>query len=77
MNSGWAEQRKRFTEWYKGKYVPPPPNDPNSSVFIIFPGHYQKSAAAKVLTWLVAFWLDHWKWIITIGSAIIIAFLKR
>jgi len=33
--------------WYRGKYVPPPQNDPNSPIFIISPGHYQQPVIAK------------------------------
>lgn len=73
----WAKQRERFAEWYQGQYVPPPPNDPDSAVVFISPGHYQKSAPAQALTWIVSFWLEHWKWVIGIVVALGIAFLKR
>jgi hypothetical protein len=60
---------ERIREWYRGTYVPPPPNDPSSQLVFISPGHYEQSALAKGLRALGRFWLCHWKWIITTALA--------
>ena len=36
-------------EWYRGQYIPPPPNDPNSPIVVISPGHFEKPLLAKCL----------------------------
>ena len=54
----------RLRDWYRGEYIPPPKNNPSSSVFIISPGHYEQPPLAKILRRLGRFWLDHWKWIV-------------
>jgi hypothetical protein len=47
--------------WYRGRYVPPPPNDPDSSLVFISPGHYEQPILAKTLGVIGRFWLAHWK----------------
>ena len=59
---------EKIRTWYHGKYVPPRPNDPDSSLVIISPGHYEQPAFAKFLRTVGRFWLAHWQWII--GTAI-------
>lgn len=59
----WPELRERIAKWYQGTYVPPPPNDLNSSLVLISAGHYEQPALAKVLHRLAIFWDDHWKWV--------------
>jgi hypothetical protein len=59
---------QKIKTWYRGKYVPPPPNDPDSPIFIISPGHYEQPAFAKFLRVVGRFWLAHWQWIV--GTAI-------
>jgi len=56
--------------WYRGKYVPPPLNDPNSPIVIISPGCYEQPVIAKILKVIGQFWLAHWKWIIGIIFAV-------
>ncbi len=56
--------RERITDWYRGTYVPPPPNDPNSLLVIISSGHYKQPLLAKLLGAIGKFWLAHWQWII-------------
>jgi hypothetical protein len=68
--------RERIAVWYQGVYVPPPANDPNSSLMFISPGYYEQPAMAKLLRRAGAFWLDHWKWLIGIAVAIGLALLK-
>jgi hypothetical protein len=66
--------------WYRGKYVPPPQNDPNSPIVIISPGHYQQPVIAKTLIVLGQFLMAHWKWIIGIIVAvagIIVSLFKK
>lgn len=62
-------------EWYRGKYVPPRPNDPNSSIVMISPGHYEQPVLAKCIGALGRFWLAHWQWIIGTFLAITGLFL--
>lgn len=62
--------RRKIADWYQGEYVPPPENDPHSSVFILSIGHYEKPPLAKAISILIAFWLEHWKWIIGVAVAI-------
>lgn len=66
MNS--AEQ---IREWYRGKYIQPRPNDPNSPIVVISPGHYEQPLLAKCFGALGRFWLAHWQWIIGTSLAII------
>ena len=68
--------KKRLKDWYKGKYIPPPKNDPNSPIIIISIGHYEKPFLARVLEILFKFWLEHWKWNIGTAIALIALFLK-
>lgn len=62
---------RKIKEWYQGEYIPPPPNDPDSPVVFISPGHYEQPLLAKVLRILGHFWLAHWQWIIGTALAII------
>jgi hypothetical protein len=62
---------EKIKTWYRGKYIPPPPNDPDSPLFIISPGHYEQLALAKLLRAIGRFWVARWKWII--GTAIALA----
>lgn len=40
---------ERLTTWYRGKYIPPPPNDPDSSLVFISTGQYEQPLLAKLL----------------------------
>jgi hypothetical protein len=59
--------RERFTEWYRGRWVPPPP--PGRHVVFLM-GHYEQPRLARILGVLGRFWLAHWQWII--GTALVI-----
>ena len=63
--------KRHWKEWYQGKYVPPPPNDPNSPIVRISPGHYEKPLLAKWIESFLGFWHDHWKWLIGIMITLI------
>lgn len=65
-----------FKRWWEGTYVPAPKDDPNSSVFIIAFGTYQKSASSRVAHALVDFWLKYWQWCIGIMVALFLG-LRR
>jgi len=54
----------KMKKWYRGKYIPPPDNDPESLIVVISPGHYEQSPLAKVLGRIGKFWSNHWKWIL-------------
>ncbi len=71
QKSGKPQLRQRLRDWYRGKYVPPPPNYPDSPVFIIPPGHYKQSLFAKLLGTLGRFCLAHWKWVIGATIAVL------
>ena len=62
---------ERLREWYRGQYIPPPPNEPDSPIVVISPGHYEKPMLAKCLGAIGRFWLTHWKWIIGIAVAVV------
>ncbi len=66
-----CQLRQRLRDWYQGKYVPPPPNDPDSGLVIISPGRYEQPLFAKLLRTLGRFWLAHWKWIIGTTLAVL------
>lgn len=61
----------KIKSWYQGKFVPPPPNDPNSAIITISPGHYEQPPLAKILRIIGHFWLAHWKWIVGTIIAVI------
>jgi hypothetical protein len=63
--------QKRIEEWYRGSWVAPPPNDPNSQVVFISAGHHDPHWTARVAQGLVGFWLARWP--ILIGFAISLA----
>ena len=63
--------RQRLRDWYRGKYVPPPPNYPDSPLFVLSPGHYEQSLFAKLLRTLGRFWLAHWQWVIATTLAVL------
>ena len=67
--------KDRVKQWYRGKYIPPPPNDPGSPVVFVSLGHYEQPILAKILRFLAKilrslgkFWMKNWKWIM--GTAI-------
>jgi hypothetical protein len=62
---------KHIAEWYRGPYVPPPPNDPNSPVALFLMGRHEPHWTARYAQVLVAFWLAHWQWVI--GTSIAVA----
>lgn len=69
------EIRKRIAEWYRGRYVPPPKNDPDSYVFVISPGYYEQPMLAKVIRVIWQFYLSHWKWLWGILATVVIALI--
>ena len=61
----------KIKAWYRGKYIPPPKNDPNDILIRISPGHYEKPLLAKILQQAGKLWMSHWKWIIGITFSLI------
>jgi hypothetical protein len=70
------EFKKKFSDWYRGKYIPPPKNKPNSLIVRISPGHYEKPLLANLLGILFKFLIDHWEWIIGTMIAVIALILQ-
>jgi hypothetical protein len=69
----------RIKEWYRGKYIPPPENDPDSPIVIISSGYYKQPFLAEVLKQIGRFWINHWQWILVflVGVAgLIVAIIK-
>ena len=64
--SGRKPTIDRLREWYRGRYVPPPRDDPHSSMVFLGPGYYEQPPLAKLLGALGRFWLKHWQWIIAV-----------
>ena len=54
---------QRIANWYRGRYIPPPENDPDSSVVIISPGYYEQPLFAKILGAVWRFYRRHWQWV--------------
>jgi len=69
----------KIKEWYRGKYVPPPENDPDNLVVIISPGYYKQPLLAKSIRQIGKFWLNHWQWIsgfVIAVAGLIVAIIK-
>ena len=66
----------KLKAWYRGTYVPPPENDPNSAVVFISLGHYEQPPLAKLLRSAGRFYIEHWKWIFGAAGAIVAFLLK-
>jgi len=71
----WNLIAEKLREWYQGEYIPPPENDPNSPIFRISPGHYEKPFLAKCIKVCGNFWMAHWKWIIGTAGIPMIALI--
>ena len=56
----------KIKKWYKGVYVPPPKNDPNSPLAIISTGYYEKPFLGKIIDPLITFWLKRWPVLIVV-----------
>lgn len=54
---------ERVASWYRGKYIPPPANDPNDSIVIISPGYYDQPWIAKIIGVAWSFYGRHWQWV--------------
>jgi hypothetical protein len=70
---------EKIKNWYRGKYVAPPDNDPESGLVFVSPGHYEPSLSAKIVKALIQFWLNHWKFILGFSvsvAGLYIAFLR-
>lgn len=67
----------RIRDWYRGTYVPPPPNDPYSQIVFIGPGRYEQPRLAKILGVLGRFWLKHWQWIVGTVVAVVTAWALK
>lgn len=70
--------RKWITDWWEGEYVPPPPNDPHSSIVFISIGFYRRHWTARAVSASADFYLRHWQfiWSFAIGLAgLILAYL--
>jgi hypothetical protein len=55
--------KEKIEDWYRGKYIPPPPDDPNSPIFFGI-GSYQQPLLARIIGAVARFWVEHWQWII-------------
>lgn len=62
---------EKVKNWYRGKYIPPLPNDPDSPVVFFSIGRYEQPLLAKILGAVGKFWIDHWQWIIGTFLAIV------
>ena len=60
-----------IANWYRGKYIPPPENDPDSPIFIISAGHYEQPLLAKIIGAVWSFNLRHWQWTLSTIIAVI------
>ena len=67
---------ERLADWYRGKYIPPPENDPGSSFVIISPGYYEQPWLAKLIGVAWGFYVLHWQWVWSTVIALIGLYLS-
>ena len=53
----------RLEIWYRGKYIQPPENDPDSPIIIVSAGWYEQPLLAKILGAVWSFYCTHWQWL--------------
>jgi hypothetical protein len=58
--------KKKVEDWYRGKYIPPPPNDPDSPIIFVSAGWYEQPHLARMIGAIARFWLAHWQWIMVL-----------
>lgn len=63
--------KKALNKWWEGTYVPPPKNDPNSSLFFIGPGTYELHWTSKAAHAVKHFWVNYWQWCFSAAFATI------
>ena len=77
----FSRTNERIAIWYRGRYIPPPKNDPGSLIAIISTGHYKQPLLAKVLAAIGRFIAAEWKWLLGFIVAVLALyatfFLKR
>lgn len=61
---------ERIAAWYRGRFIPPPANDPGSGIYFVSPGHYEQPWLARVLAAGGRFYLRHWQFLWTMGVAV-------
>jgi len=66
---------ERIKKWYRGKYIPPPPNEPDNPIVIVRSGHYEQPVLAKLLRVIGQFWLRNWRWIIITGIIVLLTLI--
>lgn len=67
---------ERVANWYNGKYILPPKNDPNSSIIFILPGHYEQPLLAKILSAIGRFVAVEWKWLLGFIVAVLALYVN-
>jgi len=60
-----------LADWYRGRYVPPPENAPDSPIIIISSGHYEQPLLARILGAIGRFIATEWKWLLGFALAIV------
>lgn len=55
--------RNKVAAWYRGTYVPPPENVPNSGVVFIGLGFYVQPRLARYIGAGIRFYFRHWQWV--------------
>jgi hypothetical protein len=63
----------KYKKWYKGKYIPLPEDNPDSSVISFPSGYYKQPILAKSLRQIAKFWRKHWQWML--GFIVTVALL--
>lgn len=63
MNQGRTTISQRIEKWYEGEFIPPD-NKPGDLVVRVM-GHYERPPLARLIARAIAFYLTHWKWLIT------------
>ncbi len=63
----------KFKKWREGEYIPPPPNDPSSTLVICSAGYYKKPLIVNLFHRLWDFWKKTWKILLPLIITAIVA----
>ena len=66
-----SAMKELFKKWWQGTYVPPPRDDPYSSVIVFSQGTYRLHWSSKVAHVGFDFWMKYWQWCIGVTLAVI------
>lgn len=70
---------EKIKNWWRGKYIPPPKNDPDSQIVFISPGRYERPFLAKVYEFIKYNLPNEKGWFIKllVGGAVAFAIVSK